>query len=123
MRPDDEVRLRHMIEAAETAQAFTRGRGRVDLQTDQLFAFALTRAIEVLGEAASRVTLETRQTHSAIPWAPIVAMRNRLIHAYFDVDLDILWVTAAAELPALLPLLRAALAPGSEGPPVPGETR
>jgi uncharacterized protein with HEPN domain len=90
------------------------------LQTDRLFAFALTRAVEVLGEAASKVTLETRQTHPAIPWAPIVAMRNRLIHAYFDVDLDILWLTAAAELPALLPLLRAALA---DDPLAPGETR
>jgi uncharacterized protein with HEPN domain len=47
-------------------------------------------------------------------------MRNRLIHAYFDVDLDILWATAAAELPALLPLLRAALA---GDPLAPGETR
>jgi uncharacterized protein with HEPN domain len=56
-----------MIEAAEAAQSFTRGRSRADLQTDRQFAFALTRAIEVLGEAASKVTPETRQTHPAIP--------------------------------------------------------
>src|SRR5262249_54570579 len=107
MRADDHVRILHMIEATETALRFVAGRQRADLDSDSMILFALVRAIEVLGEAASRVSAETRATTTTIPWSLIVAMRNRLIHAYFDVDRDILWRTATEELPALLPALRA----------------
>ena len=94
-----------MVEAAETAARFIAGRTRADLDSDQMLLFALARAIEVVGEAASKVTPETRAALPLVPWGQIVAMRNRLIHAYFDIDRDILWKTASEELPALLPLL------------------
>jgi uncharacterized protein with HEPN domain len=71
---------------------------------------ALTRALEILGEAASRVSDETRLRFASVPYPKMVAMRNRLIHAYFDVDLDIVWTTVAEDLPALLPVLESALA-------------
>jgi uncharacterized protein with HEPN domain len=67
--------------------------------------FALVRAVEVLGEAASRVSVETRADVPALPWSKITAMRNWLVHAYFDIDRDVLWRTAAEEIPALYPLL------------------
>jgi uncharacterized protein with HEPN domain len=91
MPPDDAIRLRHMLDAARSAQEFATGRSRGDLATDKMLTFAVVRAIEILGEAASRISAETRLAEPSIPWAEIVAMRNRLIHAYFDVDLDILW--------------------------------
>jgi uncharacterized protein with HEPN domain len=96
-----------MIEAAETACSFVSGKVRSDLDTDRMLVFALVRAIEMVGEAASKVSAPTRETAVDIPWPLIVSMRNRLIHAYFDVDHEVVWKTATAELPKLLPKLRA----------------
>ena len=67
-----------------------------------MLLFALVRAIEVIGEAASKVSQATRDAAPSVPWSQITAMRNRLIHAYFDTDRDILWKTAAQEVPVLL---------------------
>lgn len=106
MTLDDAVRLRHMIEAASAAIAFIDSKTRVDLDGDRILLFALVRAVEIVGEAASRVSQPTRDAMPAIPWTQIVGMRNRLIHAYFDVDADVLWQTVSMELPPLLPLLR-----------------
>lgn len=106
MRRDDAIRIRHMIEAAEAVQRFAAGRARSDLDNDEMLEFALVRAIEIIGEAGAKVSGETRATLSAIPWAAMTSMRNRLIHAYFDIDRDILWRTAIEEIPWLLSSLR-----------------
>jgi uncharacterized protein with HEPN domain len=106
MRPEDRTRILHMIDAAETIAKFVSGRARKDLDSDRMLLFALVRAVEVLGEAAAKVSPETRAETAGIPWPQIVAMRNRLIHAYFDVNRDMLWRTAVEEIPALLPPLR-----------------
>jgi len=102
-----------MIEAAEAAVSFTIGRVRPDLDSDRQFAFALARAIEIFGEAATKISSETRTTLPNVQWGLAVGMRNRIVHAYFDINFDMLWSTATEELPALLPLLRAGL--GSSG--------
>jgi uncharacterized protein with HEPN domain len=107
MPPEDRIRILHMIEATETALNFVTGRQRADLDSDRMLLFALVRAIEVVGEAAGKVSEATRGSAAAIPWSLIVSMRNRLIHAYFDVDNDVVWKAATEELPALLPKLRA----------------
>ena len=104
-----------MIEAAETACGFVSGRPRSDLDADRMLVFALVRAIEIVGEAGSKVNASTRETASDIPWPLIawpliVSMRNRLVHAYFDVDHEVVWKTATEELPLLLPRLRALVA-------------
>jgi uncharacterized protein with HEPN domain len=83
MRRDDAIRIRHMIEAAEACERFVSGRNRTDLETNLMLRFALVRAAEILGEAASKVSLETQVSAPLIPWGEIVAMRDRLIHAYF----------------------------------------
>ena len=101
-----------MIEAAEACARFVDGRGRTDLETDLMLRFALVRAAEVFGEAASKVSPETRRSTPTVPWREIVAMRNRLIHAYFDVDHDVLWKAATEEIPPLLITLRAFLPSG-----------
>ena len=95
-----------MIEAAETVGAFVAARHRADLDTDRMLLFALVRAVEIIGEAASRLSPEARAAAPSVPCVQITGMRNRLIHAYFDIDHDILWRTAVEEIPALLPLLR-----------------
>ena len=101
MRPDDRVRMLHIRDASESVRRFVLGRQRSDLDSDEMLLFALVRAIEIIGEAASRVSDETRQAFPAVPWSEVVAMRNRLVHAYHNVNHDILWKTATVEVPAL----------------------
>ncbi len=81
MRREDAIRVKHMLDAAELTQRFIAGRARGDLDGDDMLLFALVRAIEVIGEAASRVTPETRAAWPQIPLAAMSGMRNRLIHA------------------------------------------
>ena len=109
MPSPDGVRLRHMREAAATALEMTAGQERASLSTNLMLAMALTRCLEILGEAASKVSTEASARFPDIPFSKIVAMRNRLIHAYFDVDLDIVWTTVSEDLPALLPSLERAI--------------
>ena len=78
-----------MIEAAETVGRFISGRSRGDLDSNDTLVFALVRAIEIIGEAASRISGGTQQGFPEIPWRLIIGMRNRLVHAYFDVDREI----------------------------------
>jgi uncharacterized protein with HEPN domain len=106
MPPEDIVRLRHMLEAIEDASSFISGRVRGDLDTDKMLRFALVRCVEIVGEAAARLSDETRSSAPEIPWAAIVGMRNRLVHAYFDVDTEIVWKTVTIELHELAGLLR-----------------
>lgn len=90
-----------MLEAIDDATSFITGRKRNELDTDKMLLFALVRCVEIVGEAASRLSSETQASSPAIPWSAIVGMRNRLIHAYFDVDTGIVWKTVTVELPAL----------------------
>lgn len=109
MRSEDIVRLRYMADTARSALRFIEARTRADLDADEMLCFALVRAIEIVGEAAARVSDETRKEVSDIPWAAVIGMRNRLIHAYFDINRDILWVTAHDALPDLLQRISAHL--------------
>lgn len=109
MTSPDAVRLRHMLDASEEALAFAAGYTRPDLDRDRKLVLALIKLIEILGEAAAKVSGETRLRHAAIPWDAIVATRNRLIHGYFDINLDIVWDTVAVDLPPLVAELRKAV--------------
>ena len=91
-----------MLEAAKKAVAFSEHRTRKELDTDEQFALALTRLMEIIGEAAGSVSDTVRESNSAIPWRAIVGTRNRLIHGYFDVDLDVLWNIVTHDLPILI---------------------
>lgn len=109
MRADDRVRLQHMLDAAIEARSFAEGREREDLDADRMLALALVRSIEIIGEAGAKVSEEGRSEVPDVPWPEIVAMRNRLIHAYFDVNLDIVWETVEGDLPPLIGVLKEAL--------------
>jgi uncharacterized protein with HEPN domain len=109
MREDDRIRLRHMLDAAREASGFIEGRKRDDLDTNRMLALALVRAVEIIGEAGATITPETQTELPTVPWREIVGMRNRLIHAYFDVDEDILWSTVKGDLPPLISTLEEAL--------------
>ena len=109
MRSDDLVLIRHMLDSSREAVSFASDSSRDSLETDRKLALALVRCIEIIGEAASRVSDETREAIPAIPWADIVGMRNRLVHAYFDVDLNVLWNTIKNDLPPLIKTLESAV--------------
>jgi uncharacterized protein with HEPN domain len=98
-----------MLDAAREAIAFTAGKGDDDLKTDRVLSLACVRLLEVVGEAASQVSQDFRRHHPEVPWAQIAGMRNRLIHAYFDVDQDVLWETLSGDLPALVTVLEEVL--------------
>lgn len=106
----DRVRVQHMIDAARQAVEFTTGRSRDDLVADAMLRLALTRLLEILGEAAKHVSPATRALAPAIPWRQITGTRDRVAHGYFEVNLDIVWRVVTAELPTLLPELERLLA-------------
>lgn len=106
---DDLVRLRHMLDAAQEACRFLHDRSPDNLATDTMLNFAVRHAIEIIGEAAGKVSPETRVLLPDIPWQQVTGMRNRLIHAYFDVSPSILWDTVTLSLPALIAALERAL--------------
>ena len=109
MRSDDEIRLRHMLDAAREALSFAEGYTRADLGTDRRTTLSIVKCVEVIGEAASKVSPECRSVLPRVPWAAIVAMRNRLVHDYFDINLDIVWDTVSIDLPELIDALHEVL--------------
>lgn len=106
MKRDDLIRLRHIADALNSAIGFAQSRRREDLDADRMLVFAIIYAIQTAGEAATRISSDTRDRHPQIPWAAIIGMRNRLVHAYADVNLDILWTTATEAAPTMLALLK-----------------
>jgi uncharacterized protein with HEPN domain len=105
MRGDDLIRMRHMLDAAKEALSFAQNKTRGDLDSERMLVLSIVKSIEIIGEAASKVTQETRETVTELPWANIIAMRNRLIHVYFDIDLDRVWDTITDDLPPVIAAL------------------
>lgn len=109
MHNDDRIRLQHMIDAGREAMEFASGRTRSDLNTNRMLVLSLVKSVEILGEAASKVSADLRQDYPDLPWREMVTMRNRLIHGYFDINLDIVWQTVVTELPPLIAALESVL--------------
>jgi len=101
-RRDWTVPLRHMLDYASEAHSLARERNRDDLSSDRLLALALTRLVEVIGEAAGRLLPEVRRRFPSIEWQQIIGMRNRLIHGYDTLDADILWDAVTRDMPPLV---------------------
>ena len=100
-----------MRDFARKALEITHGKTRADLEKDEVLRLALTHLVELVGEAASQVPLEIRAQYPGIPWPEVVSTRNRLIHGYDEVDLNILWDTLSINLPQLLSQLERILPP------------
>jgi len=108
-RHDPLIRLRHMLDHAREAREMAQGRTRTDLDSDRMLNLALVRLLEIVGEAAARVSDEERARFPSIPWSQIVGLRNRLIHGYEAVDFDILWQIVQTDLPPLIAALEGIL--------------
>ena len=99
---DDRTRLLHMRDHMAEAAALIEGKTRTDLEADRLLNLSLVRLLEIVAQSACRVSEETRQAHADIPWSDIAGLRDRLLHGYDTVDLDILWNIVHDDLPRLL---------------------
>lgn len=105
--------LLDMVQAARRAIAFAGGTTRERLEGDELHLYAILHALTLLGEAAARVSAETRVAHPDVPWKEAIGTRNRLVHEYAGVNLDIVWRIVQDELPRLVARL-APLLPSEE---------
>ena len=94
---NDPTRLRHMLDWAQTSERIAARETRQSLDENVLLSLALTRTLQVIGEAANNVTSESRRAYPAIPWADIIGMRHKLVHVYY-----VVWTTVSEYVPPLL---------------------
>lgn len=106
MKPEDKIRIQHMIDAVEEALSFCSGISENEFNKNRMLVLSVIKEIEIIGEAASKISEETKLRYKHIPWQDIVGMRNRLIHGYFDVNMKLVWNTIKRDLPYLNKALR-----------------
>ena len=111
MPREDASYLLDMLLAARDAVGFATGLTFAQFEQSRLHQNAILKAIEIVGEAAARISIETKLAHSDIPWPAIVGMRNRLVHAYFEVNLKRVWDTVQDDLPGLITLIEPIVPP------------
>ena len=99
---DDQISLVDMLNHAKEAVDLLGGANLDDLEGDRVMQLALRQLVEVVREAANRVSEETQQQHTSIAWGEIIGTRNRMVHGYDDVDLSILWDIIKNDLPPLI---------------------
>ncbi len=102
MPKDDWVYLGHMLDISRKAMMMVRGKDRQDFDRDEMLRLALAHLLQIVGEAARRVSQEFRGAHPQIPWAAIVGMRHKVVHDYLNVDEDVVWNTVTHELAPLV---------------------
>ena len=108
-RHDPLSHIKHMLEYTREACDMARGHTLEELKTNRQLELALVRLMEIVGEAATRLSEDFKRRYPDVPWRPITALRNRLIHAYDLVDLDILWTIISQELSPLIGQLESIL--------------
>ncbi len=103
---DNKTRLLHILNAASKAVKLVENKSFQELEDDEILTLALVKLIEIVGEASSRLSKEFQAEHPEIPWSGIIGMRNRLVHAYFDINLKVIWQTTQEDLPTLIEQLK-----------------
>jgi uncharacterized protein with HEPN domain len=104
--PKDKSYLFDIFHACELIEQFTKGIDFNSFQADVMRQDAIIRRIEIIGEASSNLSDEFKEKHGEIPWALIKGMRNRLVHEYNEVDLELVWTTSQEDIPHLIELLK-----------------
>jgi len=105
MIKNDQVYLEHILEAIVKIEKFTSEISRFDFDRNVMIQDAVIRNIEIIGEATKKISKSFTQTHQDIPWSEMAGMRDKLIHDYLDVDLDVVWKTIEVDLPLLKELI------------------
>lgn len=98
---DDRIYLEHILEAAGKATRYLQGIDEAEFKKNSLVQDGVIRQLEIIGEAAKRVSPAFRQAHAEILWSDMAGMRDKLIHDYFGVDISQVWLTATVDLPQL----------------------
>lgn len=99
---EDEKRIHHMLAAAREILDFTGGITEKEFLEKRLIQRAVEKDLEIIGEAANKVSENTKDDLSNLPWDEMIGMRNVLTHVYFDVDLQVVWKTIKEDLPPLI---------------------
>ena len=107
---DFQVYLEDIIDALNCIEAYTKGLTYEAFVNDRKTVDAVIRNFEIIGEAAKQVPLSIRREYSKVPWRDMAGMRDKLIHGYFGIQLDVVWKTIKERLPPLRLLLLDALA-------------
>ncbi|MGH7858196.1 MAG: HepT-like ribonuclease domain-containing protein [Candidatus Binatia bacterium] len=107
----DEALLLDMLIAARRAKEFSAGLDRQAFESSLLHQQGIMRCLETVGEAARRVSEDTRRRYPQVPWSEIIGMRHRLVHEYFRIDLDRVWDTVQKDLQPLIALLEPLVPP------------
>ena len=102
MQKDDLVYAGHMLDMARKAISLVRGKSRNDYERDETLSLAVTHILQVIGEAARKISPQFREQHAEIPWAAIVGLRHRVVHDYLHVDLDLVWDVVQQDLEPLV---------------------
>ena len=110
MRQDDSYLL-DMLVAARKAVTFAAGLTFAEFQRSDLHQNAIFKVLEIVGEAASRISAATQAAHPEIPWQEIVGLRNRVVHVYFEIDLGLVWQIVREDVPALITQLEGLVPP------------
>ena len=105
MIKNDQVYLEHILEAINKVENFTKGISRFDFDHNVMIQDAIIRNIEIIGEATKKISKTFTNSHGEIPWSAMAGMRDKLIHDYLDVDLDVVWKTVEVDLPRLKALI------------------
>ncbi len=106
MKKDDTVYLRHILDAIEMIEGYTRGLSENEFYAHAMAKDAVVREIEIIGEAANNISDEFRHQHPEIPWAKMIGIRNKIVHEYFNVNFPIVWDTTQGDLPLLKQALK-----------------
>jgi uncharacterized protein with HEPN domain len=93
--------LRDILNASSKIEAITAGTSEESFLNDEVMSAAVLHHLTVMGEAINRLSPELRERHPEVPWHQIVAVRHRIVHAYFDLDWQILWNAAMDDIPRL----------------------
>jgi uncharacterized protein with HEPN domain len=106
MKRDYRDYLDDIVNAIEEVEAFTAGMSFEDFSKDKKTINAVVRSFEIIGEAAKVIPANIKKKHADVPWKKMAGMRDKLIHEYFGVDLEIIWVVIKDELPPIKPLIK-----------------
>ena len=99
---EDRIRIRHMLEASQKIMKFFQKKTRQEFENDEVLVLAVVRLLEIVGEAARKISSEITQEFSQITWKGIIGTRDRLIHGYFNVDMNVIWNIIENDIPYLI---------------------